>query len=74
MGGLEYEIRVAGVVPGSVLEELEDVVVTVAPVMTTLRGPVPDQAALHGVINRLQRLGLDLVEVRRVETTPNTGH
>jgi hypothetical protein len=27
---------------------------------------VLDQAALHGIINRLQRLGLDLIEVRRL--------
>lgn len=30
-------------------------------------GPVPDQAALHGIINRLQGLGLEVVEVRRVD-------
>jgi len=35
-------------------------------VQTVLRGPVVDQAALHGIINRLQRLGLDLIEVRRL--------
>ena len=34
------------------------------PVGTILRGTVVDQAALHGVINRLQGLGLELVEVR----------
>jgi hypothetical protein len=31
-----------------------------------MRGPVADQAALHGIINRLQSLGLDLIEVRRI--------
>ena len=57
--------RVAGLIPQDVLEEIEDVRVTIEPVATTLRGPVVDQAALHGVINRLQNLGLELVEVRR---------
>ena len=65
MTALEYEIRVAGLIPQDVLEEIEDVRVTIEPVVTTLRGPVMDQAALHGVINRLQNLGLELIEVRR---------
>ena len=37
---------------------------------TTLRGPVVDQAALHRVINRLQNLGLELIEVRRTLPAP----
>lgn len=67
MTALQYEIRVSGLVPDSVVEELEGVHVAVQPVQTTLRGPVPDQAALHGIINRLQGLGLEVVEVRRVD-------
>jgi hypothetical protein len=70
MTALEYEIRVAGLIPQDVLEEIEDVRVTIEPVVTTLRGPVVDQAALHGVINRLQNLGLELVEVRRMLPAP----
>ena len=66
MTGLDYEIRVAGLVPNDVLEEIENVRVAIQPVGTTLRGTVVDQAALHGVINRLQGLGLELVEVRRL--------
>ena len=66
MSALEYEIRVSGLVPDSVLAEIEGVHVVVEPVQTVMRGPVLDQAALHGIINRLQRLGLDLIEVRRL--------
>jgi len=66
MTGLNYEIRVAGLVPDDVLEEIENVRATIQPVGTILRGTVQDQAALHGVINRLQGLGLELVEVRRL--------
>lgn len=62
----EYEIRVSGLIPESVLAEIEGAQVIVEPVQTVLRGPVVDQAALHGIINRLQRLGLDLIEVRRL--------
>ena len=39
----------------------------VEPVETVLRGPVQDQAALHGLLEQIESLGLELVEVRRVE-------
>ena len=32
---------------------------------TTLFGKVQDQAALHGLLERIESLGLELVEVRR---------
>jgi hypothetical protein len=35
---------------------------------TVLSGVVPDQAALHGVLSRIEAMGLELVEVRRVPT------
>ena len=38
----------------------------VEPVETVLHGPVRDQAELHGLLRRLQGLGLDLIEVRRL--------
>lgn len=60
-----YEIRVAGSVPETDLRDMG--VVRVAPdeVNTILYG-VPDQAALHGLLARLESLGLDVLEVRRV--------
>jgi len=73
MTGLDYEIRVTGLVPDDVLEEIENVRATIQPVGTILRGSVVDQAALHGVINRLQGLGLELVEVRRLLVDPDEG-
>jgi hypothetical protein len=72
MTALEFEIRVAGLIPQDVLEEIENVRITIEPVATTLRGPVVDQAALHGVINRLQSLGLELIEVRRTLPAPGS--
>jgi hypothetical protein len=38
---------------------------------TTLTGPVVDQAALHGLINRVFSLNLILVSVGRVEADRN---
>jgi hypothetical protein len=34
---------------------------------TLLTGALPDQAALHGVLARIEALGLELLEVRRLE-------
>jgi hypothetical protein len=34
---------------------------------TLIRGPVVDQAALHGLLSRVRDLGLPLVSVTRVE-------
>ena len=34
--------------------------------MTILSGPVPDRAALHGVLNRLLALDLELIDVHRL--------
>jgi hypothetical protein len=35
---------------------------------TVLSGVVPDQAALHGVLSKIEAMGLELVEVRRLPT------
>ena len=61
-----YEIRVRGHVPPEELEEVENLRATIEPAETVLRGCVPDQAALHGILTRLHSLGLELLEVRRV--------
>ena len=39
---------------------------------TVIRGPIADQAALHGVLQRVRDLGLPLLSVTRVETGPTT--
>ena len=71
MTALHYEIRVAGSVPASVLEELDDVQVIAHSVETVLRGPVPDQAALIGIVNRLQGWGIELHAVRQLPPDPD---
>ena len=63
---VEFEIRVAGRLPADVLEELEDVRVITQDVETVMRGPVRDQAALIGIINRLQGLGIELRALRQI--------
>ncbi len=37
---------------------------------TTLRGPLIDQAALHGVLQRLRDLGIPLIAVTQLQPSP----
>ena len=39
---------------------------------TVLTGTLPDQAALHGVLAEIEALGLELLEVRRVNPPDRT--
>jgi len=62
----QYEIRVRGRLSPSVLASFQGLSASVEPVETILSGPVADQAALYAVLSRVQSLGLELIEVRRV--------
>jgi hypothetical protein len=35
---------------------------------TILTGPIPDQAALHGILNRIRDLNLGLISVTQAES------
>jgi hypothetical protein len=62
-----WEVRVTGIVPAEeLLEELGDVEVAEHEYRTLLSGRFPDQAALHGLLQRLRARGLEVVEVRQV--------
>ncbi|MFZ0192476.1 MAG: hypothetical protein WAL72_36625 [Streptosporangiaceae bacterium] len=61
-----YEIRVIGVLPPEALLDFERLNASVEPVETILHGPLRDQAALHGLLARLQTFGVQVVEVRRL--------
>ena len=61
-----YEIRIRGRVTEPLLSSFEGMTSTFDRVETVLHGPVRDQAELHGLIDRIQALGLELVEVRRL--------
>ncbi len=70
-GARIYEIRVYGRLPESWLDVFADMQIEVVeepdgPV-TILRGCLPDQAALHGMLQNLYGLGLGLVKVSEVE-------
>jgi hypothetical protein len=65
-GGGSYEIRIKGRLSDSLLAAFEGLSATVEPVETVLHGPVQDQSSLHGLLDRIQALGLELVEIRRL--------
>lgn len=62
----QYEIRIRGRVRPALLEDFDGLEQSVERVETVLHGPVVDQAALHGLLQRIEALGLELVEVRRL--------
>jgi hypothetical protein len=61
-----YEIRIVGVLPPEALLDFERLKASVEPVETVLHGQLRDQAALHGLLARLQAFGLEVVELRRL--------
>ena len=62
-----YEIRVKGRLSDTVTSTFEDFTASVKPAETTLRGEVRDQSELHGLLDQLQTLGLELIEVKRLD-------
>ena len=67
-----YEIRLRGRLTPTMASEFEQLELntTTAPVDTLLEGAVDDGAALHGLLRRIEALGLELVEVRRMADDP----
>jgi hypothetical protein len=70
-----YEIRIAGVLPSEALLDSDRLTVSVEPVETVVYGPLQDQAALQGLLARLEAFGIQLLEVRRFRTgATSAGH
>ena len=70
-----YEIRVEGQLTGLWSDWFGDLTLTdEAGPQTVLRGPLPDQAALMGVLNTLHALNLTLLRVQRLSpvTSPRS--
>lgn len=70
-----YQIRIAGFLDTTWSEWFDGLTINHMDDDTTiLAGPLPDQAALHGVLNKIRDLGLILLSVSvqavDVETVP----
>jgi hypothetical protein len=67
MGDLRYAVRVRGHSRHAVtVAGQSGLDVAIDPERTLLRGPLPDQAALFGILAMARRLGLEVIEVRRL--------
>jgi hypothetical protein len=68
---MRYEIRIAGRLNEAEAAEFSGLRVAVNGPVTVLTGDF-DQAALHGLLERIRSLGLDLMDARRVRGAPGT--
>jgi hypothetical protein len=66
MKATRYEITFKGGAGERTRAAFEDCEISSEPGVTVLRAELPDQAALHGVIDRIASLGLELIEVRPI--------
>lgn len=63
-----YEIRIQGHLESQRARQFEGMTATHLPDgITALVGPVPDQAALYGLLSRVRDLGVPLISVRRLD-------
>jgi hypothetical protein len=70
----QYEIRVRGLLSDRLLSAFPEMRGRNREHETVLRGALPDQAALHGVLGRIEALGLELIEVRRARPRADARH
>jgi hypothetical protein len=63
---LTYEITFLGQASTTLSAEFDDCEVTIGPGSTTLRAELPDRGALTGLIERINSLGLDVIDVSLV--------
>ena len=69
-----YEIRLKGHLDAKWDDWFDGLTITRADSgETLLRGPVVDQAALHGVLRKVRDLGLPLVSVNRIDPKQANG-
>lgn len=61
-----YEITFLGQAGTTLQAEFDDCQVTVGPGTTTVRAELPDRGALSGLMERINSLGLDVIDVNLV--------
>jgi hypothetical protein len=65
-----YEITFTGQAGPVLRAEFDDCEVSLGPDTTTLRAELPDQGALHGLMQRISSLGLELISLSVVAPPP----
>ena len=66
-----YEVRVVGALGPAAREAFSGLLVDVEPTTTVLCGDL-DQDGLHGLLDRVRALGLELVDVKLTPQPPRT--
>ncbi|MET8473018.1 hypothetical protein ABZY90_23920 [Streptomyces sp. NPDC006422] len=66
LSGGDFEIRIRGRIGDAFRSAFDELTVVLRPAETVLLGAGLDQAALYGILDRIQGLGLELLEVRRL--------
>ena len=66
MAALRYEVTFKGEAGAALRAAFEECAITTGHGITVLRCDLPDSAALHSVINRIESLGLELIDVRLI--------
>jgi hypothetical protein len=64
----QYEIRISGRLSDDLADSL-GLHADVHPVETTLHGELRDRVELHTVLDRLDALGVEVIEFRRTRST-----
>jgi hypothetical protein len=68
-----YEFRVDGVLDRRWSEWFEELEVENQGGETILSGTLPDQSALHGILEKVRDLGLSVITVRRIPPDEEAG-
>ena len=66
----DYRIKLKGRLDPHWSDWFEQMVISTEGGVTVLKGPVADQAALHGLLTRIRDLNLTLLAVERIEPEP----
>jgi hypothetical protein len=66
----QYVVRVGWALSDDLLTAFPRLVASVQPVTTVLQGELPDQVALTSVLDRLDELGIEILEVTKMPAGP----
>jgi hypothetical protein len=73
-GPITYKVRIRGRLDEEWSDWLDTVAITYDSGVTTLTGPLADQAALRGILTRIWDLNLTLISVQRIEADSEEEH
>lgn len=68
LSGGRYRIELEGRLESRWTSMFDNMEMNYAQGRTIISGPVPDQAALHGLLVRIRDLGLVLISLQRIES------